>query len=136
MQNDPSTVLVDSSIFIRLMRQGLDPALELTSRARQMDLATCGMVQLEVFRGIRNPRIAQRLLRFMSVMLYASTEFRTWDAVVRLASELDRVGVVLPAQDLIIATCARQLDAAILTLDNHFHDIPNLRVLRSLEELH
>lgn len=135
MQDKISSVLVDSSVFINLLRQGLDPAFELGSRAKHMDLATCGMVQLEVFRGIRNPKIAQRLLSFMSVMLYASTEFRTWDAVVKLASVLDRTGVVLPSQDLIIATCARQLDAAILTLDNHFHDIPNLQVLRSIDDL-
>ncbi len=135
MAAEASTVLVDSSVFMHLLRQGIDPNTELSARAKRMDLATCGMVQVEVLRGVRNSKVGQKLLRFMSVMLYASTEFRTWDAVARLASELDRKGIILPAQDLIIATCARQLDAAVFTLDNHFHHVPGLRVMTSLDEL-
>jgi predicted nucleic acid-binding protein len=135
MAAEITTVLVDSSMFIHLLRQQKDPALELTSRARAMDLATCGMVQVEVLRGVRVPRLRDALRQFMSVMLYAATDFKTWDAVASLAWQLDRKGITLPAQDLIIATCAQRLDAAVLTLDNHFYDIPNLRVIGSLDDL-
>lgn len=135
MAAEITTVLVDSSMFIHLLRQQKDPALELTSRARAMDLATCGMVQVEVLRGVRVPRLRDALRQFMSVMLYAATDFKTWDAVASAAWQLDRKGITLPAQDLIIATCAQRLDAAVLTLDNHFYDIPNLRVISSLDDL-
>jgi hypothetical protein len=81
MESDPeiSTVLVDSSMFIHLLRQQMDPALELSSGARRMDLATCGMVRMERAAwhagapGCRTP-----CEQFMSVMLYASTDFRMW----------------------------------------------------------
>ena len=137
MENDReiTTVLVDSSMFIHLLRQQKDPALELTSRARRMDLATCGMVQMEVLRGMRVPRLRDALRKFMSVMLYAATDFRMWDAATDIAWQLDRSGITLPAQDLIIAASAQRLDAAILTLDNHFYDVPNLRVINSLDDL-
>lgn len=134
--DDITTVLVDSSLFIQLLRQQRDPAVELTSRARRMDLATCGMVQVEVLRGVRVARLRDALRRFMSVMLYAATDFKTWDAVADMAWQLDRKGVTLPAQDLIIAACAQRLDAAVLTLDHHFNDIPNVRVISSLDDLH
>ncbi len=137
MENDReiTAVLVDSSMFIQLLRQQKDPAFELSSRARHMDLATCGMVQMEVLRGMRTPRLRDALRRFMSVMLYASTDFRMWDAATDIAWQLDRKGITLPAQDLIIAASAQRLDAAVLTLDNHFYDVPNLRVLNSLDDL-
>ena len=135
MAADINTVLVDSSMLIHLLREQKDPALELTTRARRMDLATCGMVQVEVLRGVRAPRLRDALRQFMAVMLYASTDFKTWDAVANLAWQLDRKGINLPAQDLIIAVCAQRLDAAVLTLDNHFYDIPNLRVISSLDDL-
>jgi len=45
---------------------------------------------------------------------------------------LDRQGIVLPAPDLIIAACALQADAAVLTADAHFRMIPGLDVLESL----
>ena len=135
MPGEINTVLVDSSMFIHLLRQQKDPAAELSSRAQRMDLATCGMVQLEVLRGVRIPRLREALSRFMSVMLYAATDFRMWDAATDIAWHLDRKGITLPAQDLIIAACAQRLDAAVLTLDNHFYDVPNLRVLYTLDDL-
>ena len=135
MASEINTVLVDSSMFIQLLREQKDPAFELSSRAQRMDLATCGMVQLEVLRGMRVPRLRDALRKFMSVMLYAATDFRMWDAATDIAWHLDRKGITLPAQDLIIAACARRLDAAVLTLDNHFYDIPDLRVIGSLDDL-
>lgn len=135
MAGEISSVLVDSSMFLHLLRQQKDPALELSSRARRMDLATCGMVQMEVLRGMRVPRLRDALRQFMSVMLYAATDFRMWDAATEIAWQLDRKGVTLPAQDLIIAACAQRLDSAVLTLDHHFHDVPNLHVLNSLDDL-
>jgi predicted nucleic acid-binding protein len=35
---------------------------------------------------------------------------------------------VLPAQDILIACCARRIGAVVLTMDTHFSDIPGLRV--------
>lgn len=135
MPGEAATVLVDSSMFIQLMRERKDPAYELSSRAQRMDLATCGMVQLEVLRGMRVPRLRDALRKFMSVMRYAAADFRMWDAATDIAWCLDRKGISLPAQDLVIAACARRLDAAVLTLDNHFYDVPDLRVMRSLDDL-
>jgi predicted nucleic acid-binding protein len=50
-----------------------------------------------------------------------------------LAWELDRQGDVLPLTDLVIASCALRIDAAVLTLDHHFALVPGLRVLNRLE---
>ena len=98
MPGEITTVLVDSSMFIQLLREQKDPAYELSSRAQRMDLATCGMVQLEVLRGMRVPRLRDALRRFMSVMLYAASDFRLWDAATDIAWQLDRKGISLPAK--------------------------------------
>lgn len=50
-------VLVDSNVYIDLLRQRLDPALKLTRRVSQLDLATCGMVRVEVLRGIKIEKV-------------------------------------------------------------------------------
>ena len=96
MPGEITTVLVDSSMFIQLLRDRKDPAYELSSRAQRMDLATCGMVQLEVLRGMRVPRLRDALRQFMSVMLYAAADFRMWDAATDIAWRLDRKGISLP----------------------------------------
>lgn len=130
-----SVVLVDSSVFIGLLREGRDPALELVSRAATTDLATCGMVRMEVLRGIIGPKPRRAFEAFLSVLRNVPTDNRLWEEAAQMAWTLDRKGVTLPAQDILIACSALRIDAAVLTWDRHFFDIPDLRVLDSLEAL-
>jgi predicted nucleic acid-binding protein len=130
-----NVVLVDSCVLIGLLREGRDPAVELLQRSPATDLATCGMVRVEVIRGLVAPRLRRAVEGFMNVMRNVPTDNRLWEEATDLAWELDRKGMVLPAQDVVIACCARRIGAAVLTWDAHFGRIPNLRVLRSLEEM-
>lgn len=130
-----SVVLVDSSVFIGLLREGRDPALELVSRAATTDLATCGMVRMEVVRGIIGSKQRRAFEAFLSVLRNVPTDNRLWEEAAQVAWTLDRKGVTLPAQDVLIACSALRIDAAVLTWDRHFYDIPDLRVLDSLEAL-
>ena len=130
-----SVVLVDSSVFIGLLREGRDPALELVSRAATTDLATCGMVRMEVMRGIIGSKQRRAFEAFLSVLRNVPTDNRLWEEAAQMAWTLDRKGVTLPAQDILIACSALRIDAAVLTRARHFYDIPDLRVLDSLEAL-
>ena len=130
-----AVALVDSSVWIQLLREGKDPVQELVRRAREFDLATCGMVRLEVLRGIIRRPVHDAVEAFMNVMLNVPTDNRIWEAATRDAWQLGRKGLTLPAQDLVIANCARQIEAAVLTFDGHFHDIPGVPVMSSLDEL-
>jgi predicted nucleic acid-binding protein len=60
---------------------------------------------------------------------------RIWEEATREAWQLARKGITIPLQDLVIAACANRIEAAILTYDNHFFDIPGVTVLSSLDEL-
>jgi predicted nucleic acid-binding protein len=130
-----SVVLVDSCVFITLLREKRDPAVELLQRTSLDDLATCGMVSMEVLRGLRIPKVKTRLTEFFSVLQNVPTDNRIWQEATETAWQLSRMGVTLPAQDILIATCARRIGAAVLTFDRHFEEIPSLRVYRSVEEL-
>jgi predicted nucleic acid-binding protein len=54
-------VLVDSNVYIGLLRRGLDPVEILGGWIGDGDLATCGMVRLEVERGLKVERIRRRV---------------------------------------------------------------------------
>ncbi|HYR57923.1 MAG TPA: PIN domain-containing protein [Chthoniobacteraceae bacterium] len=130
-----STVLVDSCVFITLLKRGLDPALELLKHTDLEDLMTCGMVRMEVLRGLKIPRIKARLTEFFNVMQNVPTDNRVWETATETAWKLGRSGITLPAQDILIATCAQRTGAAVLTFDRHFEDIPGLKVYRSIDDL-
>ena len=132
----PDAVLVDSSVYIGLLREGRDPGVELLKRTEVLDLATCGVVQMEVLRGVLSNKARTSLTRFLSVMIQVQTDNRLWEEATQLAWELDRDGATLPATDLVIASCARRINAAVLTFDKHFDSIPGLTVFHSLHDLY
>ncbi len=124
-----SEVLVDSNVFIDLMKHRGDPAPSLYRWAGIRNLAICGMVRVEVLRGVKSPKAYRSLNDFMDVMVNVPSSNRLWDEAASLAWKLDRKGVVIPGTDVVIAASALMIGAAILTSDAHFRRIEGLRVI-------
>ncbi|MDR3229584.1 MAG: PIN domain-containing protein [Puniceicoccales bacterium] len=121
-------VIIDSNVFIGLLRRKLDPVHTLGKWAKSwhFDLLTCGMIRLEVLRGIRVEQTKYWLGCFFDVMISEETDATLWEGATQLAWSLDRQGKILPAQDILIAACARHANAAIMTADLHFHAFPDI----------
>lgn len=128
-------ILVDSNVYIGLLRRRVDPVAALFEHFDTVNLITCGMVRLEVLRGIRVPRLRRRLAEFMDVMQYVEADQRLWDEATRIAWECDRRGHVIPGPDAIIAACALRKGASVLTNDRDFERVPGLHVLSLPEHL-
>jgi predicted nucleic acid-binding protein len=128
-------ILPDSNVFIGALRAGKDPfkAFAEGIRVHDWEFAICGMVMLEVCRGLRDPALLRRFRERFAVMIFLPATSQVWERATHLAWSLDRQGKTLPAPDLLIAACALQAGAAVLTADAHFHSIPGLEVLDSLE---
>jgi predicted nucleic acid-binding protein len=125
----PSEVLIDSNVYIDLMRAKRDVVNELYRWAGSRELVLCGMIRLEVLRGIKQPRARQMVSAFMDVMINVPTDNRLWVEATDLAWRLDRNGITLPAPDLLIAASAMRLGAAVMTSDSHFRNIEGLTVI-------
>jgi len=128
-------VVIDSNIFIGLLRRGIDPIVELGNWAGPRDLVTCGMIRLEVLRGLRSKHIYEGLSHFLDVMIQVPTSSEIWRNATEIARQLDRNGHVIPAADAIIAASALSIGASILTDDKHFDHCPALIVYRPELEL-
>lgn len=124
-----SEVLVDSNVFIDLMKHRGDPAPWLYRWVGIRNLAICGMVRVEVLRGVKSPKAYRRLNDFMDVMVNIPATNRLWDEAAALAWKLDRQGLVIPGTDVVIAASAMMTGAAVLTSDAHFRRIEGLRVI-------
>ena len=128
----PGNVLVDSSFFIDRLRAGADPLEELEPFMEDWEMVTCGVVQMEVLRGMKHKSAHQRMAEFMSCMLCVPTLNNIWERAAALAWTLDRQGKVMQVTDLVIASSAIEAEAAVLTLDSDFGRVPGLRTLRVL----
>jgi predicted nucleic acid-binding protein len=125
--------LVDSSFFIGCLRAGGDPLEELAGHSDDWELLTCGVVQVEVLRGMKQKKAHQRMVNYMGCMLYVPTLNAVWERAAALAWDLDRLGRTMQVTDLLIASCALESDAAVLTFDSVFLNVPDLRTIRMLD---
>ncbi|MEP6956551.1 MAG: PIN domain-containing protein [Chthoniobacterales bacterium] len=121
-------VLVDSSIYIQLIRDGKDPVQTLGAAFDPTELVGCSVVRCEVLRGMIRPKAKAHLAAFFDLLIHVPTDHRVWEETEDLAWQLDRKGRVLPLTDLVIAVSALRVDAAILTLDRHFEAVPGLNL--------
>jgi len=124
------SVMVDSNVFINYLRAGQDPVQELAKKYETTDLVTCGVIKAEVLRGVKSLALRAKLEAFFDIMRYIDTKLATWDDAWQLAWSLDRQGKVIPLTDILIATCAKKAECAVLTNDKHFDFVPELLVLR------
>jgi predicted nucleic acid-binding protein len=134
-RDDPfSYVMVDSNVLIHLLRTNRDPIRYLDPWKKSRDFMTCGMVRLEVERGVIGLKARRRVNSFFGVLMDVPTSSRICANATEIAWTLDRSGVVLPAQDILIAAHAMKFGGAILSSDVHFRKIPGLRVYDPAEE--
>lgn len=124
-----SDVLVDSNVYIDLLNARKDAVEILYRWAGMRDLVVCGMVRVEVLRGIKSLKLMSKLNAFMDVMCNVPSDTRLWSEATDLAWRLDRKGIVIPGTDAVIAASAMRLGAAVLTSDAHFRRIDGLRVI-------
>jgi hypothetical protein len=125
-------ILIDSTKYITWMRQGRNPVALLVPSLTTGELLTCGIVRIEVLRGVIKPKAKAELTRFFDIIPEIPLTSVLLGEVAELAWTLDRQGQVLPLSDLIIATCAKRAGATVITEDLHFRQIPGLKLRADL----
>jgi len=95
-------------------------------------VVTCQMVMLEVLCGMREARVLDHTTKLFQKLRCLAMRDSTWGLARRLAWERERAGRRLGTPDIIIAACAIEAGAAVLTRDKRFSEIPELRVVSSL----
>ena len=129
--DDP--IVVDSAVYIDRLRAGVDIRQELMPWLARGMLYNCGAIRAEVIRGFKNSRLKAEMTMFFNIVPEVPTSARLWQQVAELAWSLDRsLGGLRPLTDLVIARCAMHVGAAVVSPDEHFRDIPGLKVRESL----
>lgn len=126
-------ILVDSSKYISWLRLGRHPVALLGGLAQSGELLSCGIVRIEVLRGVLKAPLKQQLTEFFDALPEVALSAAVLEEAADLAWRLDRQGQVLPVSDLLIAVCARRADAVLVTEDRHFQQVPGLRVQAELQ---
>jgi predicted nucleic acid-binding protein len=91
-------------------------------------VTTCGVVMFEVLQGIKSEGEKNKILGILASLPYVEMTIKLWQHAADLSILLKKNGVSLPFSDILIAAIASENDLSIYTLDNHFKQIPNLKL--------
>jgi len=122
-------ILADSSFYIAAERSGEDAFGQFRADFPGCELVTCGMVMLEVLPWIRGDKIlAHTRRRVLPTKLHSNPALYL---AARLAyhARFEAGGRPINVQDIVIAACAMEAGATVLTLDQHFSEIACLKVI-------
>lgn len=119
-------LLIDSTKYVSWMRAGLNPVSVLSEHLRTRALISCGIVRIEVLRGMVKPAAKRQLGELFDTIPEIPLDGAIISDAVETAWHLDRSGRVLPLSDLLIAACARRAGATVISDDSHFRLVPDL----------
>ncbi|MCL4459595.1 MAG: PIN domain-containing protein [Chloroflexi bacterium] len=118
-----SLYLIDTSVWLEVLPPGR-AASELRERVDALlaadQVATTGMIRLELVSGARNEADYRRLEEMLSALHAVPVAEERWNEAAQLAFRLRRRGVVVPSTDLFIAAIAIAAGATVLHRDRHF----------------
>ncbi|HMP76951.1 MAG TPA: PIN domain-containing protein [Kiritimatiellia bacterium] len=121
-------LLVDSNVYIDWLRKRELPEQHLRRWIIAGEAAICGIIRIEVLRGIIAPGVKMRMQSVFDAMIDVPTSNHLLYEATELAWALDRKEILLSVPDLLIAQVARQLGATLITKDSVFAKIPGVRV--------
>jgi predicted nucleic acid-binding protein len=130
-------LLIDSSIWVRYLRRGADPAMVLQVR-NWLDagrVATTDVIKLELLPACRSEQEYLRLNTTLDALHCLSSEDTVWSTASWNGFALRRVGVIVPAMDLLIATVAQQFGVELAHMDHHYELMAPHLALRTISLL-
>ena len=124
--------MIDTLVMINWMKRRQNPIRMLEPFFRAGRLVSCGVIRVEVLRGMTKPEARTEFEAFFDLIPEVPLTSTLWKHVAAVAWSLDRKGEVLALPDLIIGVSAIQANAELITQDAHFLKIPGLRTRRDL----
>jgi len=121
-------ILADTTTWIEFFRGKSKVADRLEMLLIENAVCTCGVVMFEVLQGIKSEGEKNKILSILATLPYFEMTKKLWQSAAELSLSLKKNGVNLPLSDIFIAAIAVENDLSIYTLDNHFTQIPNLKL--------
>jgi predicted nucleic acid-binding protein len=125
--------LVDTSVWIfALSRRGQAAIRRRIDELLENDqVATCGLVTLELLGGSARREEVDRLRRRLTGVRYVDTLEVDWQRGAEIASQLRRAQRTVPPTDALLAAVAKRIDAVLLHADADFETIASHVELRT-----
>jgi predicted nucleic acid-binding protein len=123
-----SLVLIDTSIWIEVLRQS--PATEIHGKVESLLMekraAWCGMIELELWSGVRDAKERKALSNLGSLVRSLDTNASVWRLACQYAAQGRSAGVTAPATDYLVFACSQFYKTELLHRDKHLERLTKL----------
>jgi tRNA(fMet)-specific endonuclease VapC len=123
-------ILVDTTIWIDFFRARSKNGDRLEMLLMENAVWTCGLVLFELLQGIKSESQKINILGVLASLPHVEMTRKLWQSAAELSILVKKNGVNLPLSDILIAAIAIESDLSVFTLDNHFIQIPNLKLYK------
>jgi len=124
-----ASVIIDTSVWVQAFRvPGSGAQEEVEKLVRDGDAIMVGVVYAELLRGARDKEEFRVLAERLGALPFLQGNRGTWQRVGELLFDLRRHGMAIPLADALIAALALEGEHALYSLDDHFQQVPGLRL--------
>ena len=123
-----SLVLIDSSVWINLLRgSASDQDLaRMQLLLETKSAAWCGMVQLELWSGVKDPKNRKDMAKLSEVVRSLEVTSDVWNESCFIAGNARAKGITVPATDILIYACANVHKVELWHNDSHFGQLAKI----------
>jgi tRNA(fMet)-specific endonuclease VapC len=122
-------ILPDTCAWIDYFRPGTTPLGQALEKAlKEETVFVCGPVIYELVQGVRSEKEQALLTGMLNALPFLEMNEALWIRAGRLSANLRKEGKTIPFSDILIAVLAMDNNLAVMTVNEHFRDIPGLEI--------
>ena len=122
-------VIADTCIWVEFFRTKSLISERLRDLISNNFVASVGIIIAELLQGIKANKEREVIIGIFNTIEYLEITRDIWIASGDLAKELRTQGKTIPLSDILIACCAKKHQYQIFTIDKHFQDIPDIKII-------
>ena len=122
-------VIADTCIWVEFFRTKSLISERLRELISNNFIASVGIIIAELIQGIKANKEREVIINIFNTIEYLEITKDIWIASGDLAKELRSKGKTIPLSDILIDCCAKKHQYRIFTIDKHFQDIPDIKII-------
>ncbi|MBS4021853.1 MAG: PIN domain-containing protein [Dethiobacter sp.] len=126
-------IFVDTSIWIEYFKNQPEIADKIDKGLLSEIIYMVGPVISEILQGAKTESDFESLNNSIDGVPFIETDFADWRLAGELSFKLRRKGLTIPITDCLIAAISINNEAFIYSLDQHFKQIPDVKLTEMLE---
>ncbi len=125
-------MLIDTSIWIEYFKENEKIIKVIEKGLMENNVFIAGPVVAELLQGVKSESEFQKLANCIDAVPFIDNSMKDWKTAGEISFKLRRNGITIPLTDIIISALAINNNLLVYTRDEHFKEVPGVKVEKDL----